>query len=354
MAKIIITDNIVNDAVAKGITVDDMLAHVYEGEIQDRIKNDGRLENLSPLKLAMMDVGLSGKSLIKDFSTAGAGEWLLPTFIDTRLRETVAGNSMLGYITNSIVGIDGLTALAATLDLVDDAKNKDAAKKKDVNEGADLPLARFSLGETGLRLRKRGRAVESTYEAIQYLRVDLFAKAIDAIANDVADQQTGDAITVLINGDGNNNAIGLAAETATAGIIVVDDLINSMITFQEKSKLGITTILATDNFFRQLFKMKYNVEEVPGAESRFVLSTPQFSMQNVNLIHDKRVVNTTGGKERAIILNSDEALIKYVANGSNIRELDKNIRNQTQLGTISEIANFGKFNKNAAMEIVSK
>lgn len=353
MPKIIITDSIVNDAAAKGITIDDMLGQVYENEIQDKIKQNSAIANLSPLKIAMLDAGISGKNQIKDFSTSGAGEWLLPTFIDTRLRESVAGNSMLSYITESTVGVDGLAVLAATLDFIDDEKNKDATKKKRVSEGSDLPIAKLALGETSLRLMKRGRGVEATYEAIQYMRVDMFARAIDAIANDVSDQQTGDAIDVLLNGDGNDNAIATAAETAVANIITVDDLLNAMIVFQKKSKLPISTIIASDVLFKQLFKMKYNIEDVPGAEARFVLSTPQFSMQNVNLILDDRVTKSAT-KERAIILNKAEALVKYTANGSNIRELDKNIRNQTNLGTISETAAFGKFNKNASMQIISK
>lgn len=353
MGKIILTEDIMNESFAKNATIDTIMAKAYEAEIADRIKSNPKFENMTPLKIAMFDAGISGKSIINDFTTSGASEWLLPAFIDTRLRETVAGNSMLSYVSTMTSGIDGLTVLGATLDLVNDVKNKDAAKMKRVAEGADLPLAKFGLSESSIRLYKRGRAVEATYEALKYLRVDLFAKAIDSIANDVADQQMGDAISVIVAGDGNDNAITTLATTATADLIVVDDLLNAIIAFQTKAKKPITTLLADIEFFKQLYKMTYKTDEVSGAEMRFMINTPQYSAQEVNLIFDERVP-LIGGKKAVLMLNKDDALVKYLSNGSEIRELSKNIRNQTQLGTISETANFGKFNKNSCGALVSK
>lgn len=353
MEKIIVTDEVISDVLATGKSVDNVLADKYAGEIADRVKSNEAYKTMSPIKMAMADAGLDASSRIKDFSTAGAGEWLLPAFIDTRLAESVAGNSMLEYVVNTTTPVDSLTVMSAALDLVNDEKNKEGVKKRRVGEGADIPLAKIKLGESAIRLYKRGRAVEATYEALQYMRVDLFAKTLDAIANDVADQQMADAIAVLVNGDGNDNAPEVV-ETAVAGVVDVDDILNAMVKFQSQAKMPITTIVAGENMFKQLFKMTYQTDTAFGVDGRFGMVTPQFAMNNVNVVLDTRVPQSSASKDQAILLNRDMALVKYVAVGSNIRELDKNIRNQTQLGTVSEIAAFAKFNKYASLLLRSK
>lgn len=345
--KIIVTDKVIEKALASNLSVNEVLAKEYEGHIIDKRKSNPAFEKMSPIKMAMFDAGIDGTSTIKQFNTSGAGEWLLPAFIDTRLRESVGGSDMLSYVVNSTVGVDGLSVVAASLDLVNDETNKKNIMKSRVAEGADLPLAVIKLGEQALAMYKHGRAVQATYEALQYMRVDLFSKTIDAIANDVAKQQLGNAINVLVNGDGNNNKAA-EIETAAANTITYDDILNVMTTFQDKSGLPITTVIAGKKFFDQIFKMTFDTDKMAGADYRFSISTPQFSAQNVNLIYDNRVPQS-GGKDIAIFLNSDMALVKYVANGSNIREMANNIRNQTRLGTISEISAFSKFNKDAVL-----
>lgn len=345
--KIIVTDKVIEKALSSNASVNDILYKEYEGEIIDRRKSNSAFDKMTPIKMAMFDAGISGTSIIKDFTTAGAGDWLLPAFIDTRLRESIGGSDMLSYVVNSTVGVDGLSVVAASLDLVNDETNKKNIMKSRVAEGADLPLAVIKLGEQALAMYKHGRAVQATYEALQYMRVDLFSKTIDAIANDVAKQQLGNAINVLVNGDGNNNRAA-EIETAAADTITYDDILNVMTTFMDKSGLPITTVIAGKKFFDQIFKMTFDADKMAGADYRFAISTPQFSAQNVNLIYDNRVPQS-GGKDIAIFLNSDMALVKYVANGSNIREMANNIRNQTRLGTISEISAFSKFNKDAVL-----
>lgn len=59
-------------------------------------------------------------------------------------------------------------------------------------------------------------------------------------------------------------------------------------------------------------------------------------------------------KEQIIALNTSQSLVKYIAEGSNISEIEKNIRNQTQLGTFSEIANFGLFNPDTVLIGIEK
>lgn len=63
-ARIIITDEIITDAQAGGVTVTDQLATVYAGNIVDRVKEDPRLADLDAFQLAMVDAGITKHSRI--------------------------------------------------------------------------------------------------------------------------------------------------------------------------------------------------------------------------------------------------------------------------------------------------
>lgn len=352
MNKIIVNDSTISEILSTNKTADEVLYEQYESEIEKKYESNEKFKGMSPLKLAMFDAGISGRSLIKDFTTQGASEYLLPVFIDSKLRESVGASSILSFLHGgNEIGVDSLTVMATHLNF-DDEKNKKGIEKTRVAEGADIPLAELTLGESSIRLFKYGRAVQATYEALQYMRVDMFSKTLDAIANNVADQESKKAIDVLVNGDGNNNAAETIT-TATASTITIDDMLSALVDFQRKAKLPVTTIVATPNFFSQLFKMSYDSSNVSGVSAKLGIRTPQFSADNVNLILDDRAISADG-KEQAIFLNNQYALVKYFANGSNIREMQTNIRNQTRLGTISEISAFAKFDKNAVLVLKSK
>lgn len=353
MNKIIVNDKVISEILSTSKTADQVLSEMYEGEIADRINSNEKFKEMTPLKMAMYDCGIDKNSTIKDFTTQGASEYLLPVFIDSRMRESVASSSILSYLHGgNTVGVDSLTVMAAHLDLVKDEKNKKNISKVRVAEGADIPLAEIGLGESSIRLFKYGRAVQATYEALQYMRVDLFSKTLDAIANDVADQESQKAIEVLVYGDGNDNAAE-AIETTTAGTVTEDDVLNAVIEFQINSKLPVTTIVATRKFYTQMYKMLYSTDQAFGVAGKLGFEAPQFGFNRIQLILDTRVP-MANGKEQAILLNKDYALVKYFANGSNIREMQTNIRNQTRLGTISEISAFAKFNNDATLLLRSK
>lgn len=57
-----------------------------------------------------------------------------------------------------------------------------------------------------MKLHKRGRMLVASYEAIRFQRLDLFSVTLRQIGAYIARMHLKDAIDVLMNGDGNNNA----------------------------------------------------------------------------------------------------------------------------------------------------
>lgn len=350
-ARIIVTDEIITDSLSVGKSVTDVLAAKYEGEIADRIKSDERLKNLDAFQFAMMDAGIGKSSVIAEFYKTTESEWLFPVFIDRRLRESVASMNILPYITESIEPVRHSSAQGSKV--LWDEDNKDATRKKRVAEGTDLPLAIIKLSDFAITLKKRGRAVQTTYETIMFQTLNMFGKHLDMIANDLSNQQAGDAIEVLVNGDGNKNAADFVSVTGANGL-TNEELVIFAIEFWKKSKLPLTTLIAGDGeFFRKLMLTKFNINEINGMMTGSRFNFPQAQLADLTVLYDERVPQG-GGKEQMIGLNKDHALTKYVAVGSQIREIDKNIRNQTNLGTISEIANFAKSTDAATLILRAK
>lgn len=352
--KILISDEVMSKFFDPQNTksLNDILEEKYEGDLADWRAKEPVLQKSSAVKIATISAGITPNSQMKDFTTQGVGEWLYPAYIDERLREEVGEGSILPYLVNGAVATNSLSVLAPKLDLFSDKDNFDNLKMKRVSEGADLPIAELKLGESAISLFKYGRAVQATYEAIAYMRVDMFSKSLSLISQDVADVQSDRAIDVLVNGDGNNNKIKTIS-VASGNTVTQDDLLELMLTFQKQAKVPITTIVAGTNFYKQVFKLKYPTDQAQGVDFNFTFNLPQFATQNVNVIWSDKVPKI-GGKEALIALNSDFALTKYIAPNMNIREISKNIRNQTQLGTVSEISGFAKFNDAAALAMVAK
>lgn len=345
-----ITDEIVSDALAKGVSVSDMLAVKYQGEIADLRDENPAIAQLNPLQVVMYSNNVTKNTRVQElYGSAGyqtsGNEWLFPVYIEQTLREEAQAMDIMPYICPNSTVDPGMAVTMCKLVMDDD--NKDAVQLKDVVEGTDLPLAVLKLSEASLRLKKRGRAVQSTYEAIMYSTLDMMRKHISLIANNVSHQQVGDALDTLINGDGNNNAA--PQMTLTGSSLTQDEMISFLLNFHKKSNMPMDTIICGDGkFYDALLKMTFSDSDVRGILPGTTVEFPQLLTSRLSVVYDPRIPQI-GSKEILIGLNRDKALLKHISQGSQIREFDKNIRNQTNLGTVSEIAGFEKFSNNASM-----
>ncbi|MBQ8786754.1 MAG: hypothetical protein IJZ61_03865 [Oscillospiraceae bacterium] len=340
MPKIIIKDEHISDAISKGIPVTDILAQAYEGEIADRKSKDAKLQDFDAFQMSMMDHGISKHSKIKDFYATTENNWLFPVFLDRTLHENVNKNSLLHYlVSGSPITIPGKVVEGTYLDLVTDEGNKDAVKKKRVTEGADLPLATLKTGDVAITLSKYGRAVEATYESIQYCTIESFRRTIEFIADDVANQEFDMAVDVVINGDGNKNAAKV--NTTASQTLEHNDLLTLAMDVYDACKSPMDVIIAPRNQFMALSNMMIatngGVGIIPGSFFKF----PQGINNDVIVIYNDSIPKA-GGKEQLIGATSKYGLTKFIAEGSQIREYDSDIRAQKKLGTISETAGFQK------------
>lgn len=343
MAELIkITDKIAQDVLSTGNSFDEVLASTYADTIADRQNKNPLFKDMTPVKMAMIDAGITGNSLIKDMFTTSADEFLFPAFWESKLRESLLATDVMQYLVNGETGVSSTIIKNGTLDLLSTA-NKPNVKKLRVSEGVDLPLAELKTGTGGIQLYKKGRAVQATYEALMTWRVDLMAKTIAAIAGDVARQNLDDAIDVLLNGDGNSNpAVEIDDATATANVITAQEFIDACVDYYLKFNVAPTTAIADSAFFKSLASLTYDTQKSFGASGRVSISLPQIGDMKINVINGT-VPKNASSKNQVLLFNKDFSLNRYVLNGSKIQETAKTIINQKKIATVSEISGYGKF-----------
>ena len=205
-----------------------------------------------------------------------------------------------------------------------------------VNEGAFIPETKIRTQENLVKLHKRGRTLTASYEAIRFQRLDLFTVTLKQIGAHIARSQLSDAINVLVNGDGNNNACEQYSLEGSS--ITYADLINFWGKFQPYT---LNTIIASPKALTEILKLSEFRDAYTGLDfhSTGKLVTP-FGAQ---------LINCADVEEGAVIgLDRNFALEKVQA-GEVMTEFDKLIDRQLERAAITTTAGFAKiFNKASA------
>lgn len=348
----------VYDKYFSGMSLNDAIAEVHMDEINDKSANSESFAKLTPIQMVMHEACITKNAKIGDMTewdkhkkkfdwrnpdinnaiyTSGGMEtnqWLFPAWVETTLRETMAERSLLPYVCNTTMPIDGNTIQSPMLNMFSDT-NKPALRRARIAEGADLPTGKITLGERAITLWKHGRAIEFTYEAARRMRVDLFTRQMNAIIADITDQNMGYATDVLINGDGNpDTAATKIGTTTTANSITAKDIIHALVEYENANHFSADTVIVPRKYLESISQLMYDPTLAVGAGLNVSFNIPQLSNQNITIIGNENAV--IGNKDAMILLNRDSTLIRYEENGSNIHEMENFIQNQTRLMTMSE------------------
>lgn len=266
---------------------------------------------------------------------------LFPEFVARTVREAISKDTMLPYLigANTLIDTDTYRTF-----YVDDQPKK--AKKVRVTEAADLPVAKIRGREQVVKLYKFGRAIDMSYEALRRMKIDMITRHIERIAIQTAKDKVDEIITVIKDGDGNNNAAPVIKASdleADATGITPTVLLKFLMEFDP---FPCNTLIATKDAF-----IKLVLAEIPGLNTAQLLrllttgvtngvtfDAPQMPDGTIRLFWHDGVL--TGEKIAAI--NSKYAIEQVTEIGSDIREADRFIKNQTKILTISENTGYAK------------
>ena len=163
-------------------------------------------------QLKRFDIKVSGAgsdTISKFFQTTDSAA-LFPEYISRAVQQGLEEEDILPKIIASTTVIDSLDYRA--IESVPSEEDKELAF---VAEGAKIPETTIKTKDKLTRLRKRGRMLVASYEAIKFQKLDLFTVTLKQIGAYIARSQLVDALDVLAdNSDVErvkvNNAISYA------------------------------------------------------------------------------------------------------------------------------------------------
>ena len=289
---------------------------------------DTNLEGLDAFErqLKRFDIKLkgAGSSTVDKFFATTDSAVLFPEYVSRAVRQGIEEGKHLDSIVATKTNIEGLDYRTIT-----SIPTADEKELKEVAEGAQIPETVIHTQENLVTLKKRGRMLVASYEAIRFQRLDLFTVTLRQIGAYIARSQFKDAVNVLIDGDGNNNPAEVVAP-ATAGTITYADLIKLWNSF---SPYEMNTLIASPDIMAKLLAMP-EFRDAP-AGLNFHGNGSMITPLGAKLIKSNDL------SKKIVALDKNYALEMVTAGGVQT-DFDRLIDRQLERAAITQISGFAK------------
>ena len=271
------------------------------------------------LKRFDIKVSGAGSDCVEKFFQTSSSAALFPEYISRAVHQGMEQADVLKDIIATTTRIEGMDYRS-----IASVPTESEKALQIVNEGASIPETAVRTQENLVTLKKRGRMLVSSYEALRFQRLDLFTVTLRQIGSHIARSQMKDAISV-------------STVSATAGNLSYADLISL---WSSINPYQLNTIIAPTDMVSAMLCMPQMQDSVSG--NSFHSTGRMITPLGANLIH---VPSMDSGN--IIGMDKNYALEMVIA-GDVTTEYDKLIDKQLERAAITCIAGFAKIFKDAA------
>ena len=278
-------------------------------------------------QLKRYDIRVSGRGsdcVEKFFQTSNSAA-LFPEYVSRAVRQGMERADILPNLVATVTDIEGMDYRSIV-----SAPTSDEKSLKIVNEGAQIPQTTVRTRENLVKLHKRGRMLVASYEALRFQRLDLFTVTLNQIGAYIARAQLSDAIGVLLNGDGNNNAAAVVS-SATAGTLTYDDLVKL---WANMAPYELNTLLAPTAEMQKILALTQMQDSRAGLD--FQGTGKMITPMGAALLHAPEMTAGT------IIGLDKTCALEMVQAGGVVTDYDKLIDRQLERAAITCTAGFAK------------
>ena len=273
----------------------------------------------------------AGSSPVEKFFRTMDSAVLFPEYIARTVRQGMEENDILPSIVATTTTIDAMDYRSIYSDAGDADK-----ELQDVEEGGTIPETEVKTKEHLVQLHKRGRMLVASYEALRFQKLDLFSVMLRQIGAHIQKMQLQDAIGVLMNGDGNDNAavvyaVGTEPISGTAGKLGYDQLVEFWGQFDPYT---MNTILCSTGTMTKMLKIPELQNPVAGLnfQGTGAIGTPLGAK-----------LHRTAALEDGVLIGMDNRYaLEQIRCGDVLVEYDKLIDRQLERAAITSISGFGK------------
>jgi len=279
----------------------------------------------------------AGSSPVEKFFATMDSAVLFPEYIARTVRQGMEENNILPSIVATTTVIDAMDYRSIYSNPTDADK-----ELKDVAEGTEIPTTEVKTKEHLVSLTKRGRMLVASYEAIRFQKLDLFSVMLRQIGAYIQKQQLADAVQVLMEGDGNDNAavqytVGTEPMSGTKGNLGYDQLVEFWGKFDPYT---MNTILCSTGTMTNLLKIPELQNPLTGLNFQ---GTGKVGSPLGAQLH-----RTSAVADGVIIGLDNRYALELVRAGDVLVEYDKLIDRQLERAAITSISGFGKICDGAA------
>ena len=280
----------------------------------------------------------AGSSPVEKFFRSMDSAVLFPEYIARTVRQGMEENDILPAIVATTTVIDAMDYRSIYSNSTEEDKTV-----PEVEEGGEIPATEVKTKDHLVKLTKRGRMLVASYEAIRFQKLDLFSVMLRQIGSYIQKQQVADAVKVLIEGDGNENAaiqysVGTEPMSGTAGSLGYDQMVEFWGQFDPYT---MNTILCSTGTMTKMLKIPELQNPMTGLNFQGTgkLTTPLGAqLHRTSAVADDKIIG----------LDNRYAL-ELVRAGDVLVEYDKLIDRQLERAAITSISGFGKICDGAAL-----
>ena len=273
----------------------------------------------------------AGSDVVEKFFRTADSAVLFPEYIARSVRQGMEEGDILPHITAAVTRFDGMDYRSIASEAGGEEK-----ELRTVEEGASIPATTIKVQSNLVKLRKRGRMLVASYEAVRYQKLDLFSVTLRQIGAHIARMHLQDAVDVLTNGDGNNNAADVD-EVAASGTLTYSDLVDFWAKFDPYE---MNALLVSGDVMVKMLKLTEFQNPLTGLNFQGTgkMTTPL----GANLLR------TSAMSENTMIGLDKNYALEMVQAGDVTVEYDKLIDRQLERAAITSTCGFAKLYQDAS------
>lgn len=281
-------------------------------------------------QLKRFDIKVSGVNsdpVSKFFATTDSAA-LFPEYVSRAVKLGVESNNRIEKIVATTTEIDSLDYRSISCNDMD-------YYLQEVAQGSTIPEFTISLNDKLTKLKKHGRMLVASYEAIKYQKLDLFTTMLKKIGDSIAESEFKQAISNLSENEGFNS------KTLSTASYTYKDLVKLWADFLP---YHLNSLVVSPGTFAEILSLPEVCESAAGSE--FCSTGKMISPLGINLFCCGDVDDS-----KALGFDKNYAIEKVQAGGV-ITEFDKLIDRQLERATISTIVGFTTIYNDAISEIL--
>lgn len=274
--------------------------------------------------------GANSDTIDKFFATTDSST-LFPEYVSRAVRQGAEEASNLDSLVATKTNINSYDYRSLVSNMSDDAK-----KLVEVEEGAQIPETTISVQDNLIRLKKYGRMLSASYEALRFQKIDLFTITLRQIGAYIARTQFDDAVNTLILGDGNIESLEPISPVDGANGLCYADLVNL---WHKLSPYEMNTIVVNKTLAAKILLMPELRDANAGLN--FHGTGKMLTPLGAKLIVSNVLGNDVIGADKNYAL-------EFITAGGIQTEFDKLIDRQLERVAITQISGFSRIFADAA------